>query len=282
MKKIAWITDSTCLLPQEVREQYHIYVLPNRIQFGQESFRDGVDLSEEEFYARLKEAKTLPTTSQPAIGETVELFETLKETYDLAIAVHVSSELSGTLNATRQAAEIADFPLFAVDSKLISLPMFEMIQKGNELLKQGAIPEEVADYLSHMHTHAHLYVTVGSLEQLHKGGRVSSIQLFMGSLLQVKPILTITNGKLEAFDKVRSRKKALTQLVSLFQEELSKGVSIEQVTILHAFAEEDARFLREKLHELAPQVAVKEGSLGAAIGVHAGEETIGMFWFNQK
>lgn len=282
MKKIAWITDSTCLLSEEVRKQYGIYILPNRIQFGETSFRDGVDLSEEAFYERLKEAKQLPTTSQPSIGETVELFEQLKETYDFAIAVHVSSELSGTFNATKQAAKMAEFPLYAVDSKLLSLPMFEMIQKGNELLEKGKEPEEVVAYLSGMHQYAHLYVTVGSLEQLHKGGRMNSVQLFIGSLLQVKPIVTVKNGKLEAFDKVRSRKKALQQLVALFEASVQKGASIDQVSILHALAHEDANYVREKIHAIAPTVRVTEGSLGAAIGVHGGQGTLGICWFDQK
>lgn len=282
MKNIAWITDSTCTLSEEVRKKHHIYVLPNRIQFGSDSYRDGVDLSEEAFYARLKEEKNLPTTSQPSIGETVDLFERLKKDYDVAIAVHLSSEFSGTLNATKQAAELAEFPLYAVDSRLISLPMFTMILEGIQLNEQHVSPEEIAKILSSKHENAHLYVTVGSLDQLHKGGRVNSLQMLMGSLLQVKPILAIKDGKLEAFDKVRSRKKALTQLVSYVETELAQGAKINEVIILHALAGEDVAYVKEKLQSLQSDLLVTEGSLGAAIGVHAGEGTIGIAWFNQK
>ena len=137
MKKIAWITDSTCYIEPEFAKQNNIFVVPMSISFDNETYRDGVDITEEEFYQRLSSSRYLPKSSQPALGELVTLYEELKKEYDLGIAIHVSSELSGTANASKQAAEIAGFPFELVDSKLISLPMGDMITKGQEMIIKG-------------------------------------------------------------------------------------------------------------------------------------------------
>ena len=196
MKKIAWITDSTCYIDPNYQKENHIFVVPMNISFENETFKDGIEISEDTFYERLTSSPTLPKSSQPSIGVLVDLYKTLKNEYDFGIAIHVSSKLSGTLNATRQAAEIADFPLLLVDSKLISLPMFYMIRKAQDLISQGIPPSDVVRKLENMYQSNQLYVMVGSLEQLHKGGRVSSIQMVMGSLLKIKPILTFQDGEI--------------------------------------------------------------------------------------
>lgn len=278
MPKIAWITDSTATLDPGFIQKHSIIVLPIVINFDGEIYRDGIDITEEAFYEKLRVSKNLPKSSQPSIGELVELYEGLKKEYDRGIALHISTELSGTANASLEAAKIAGFPLELVDTRYISLPIGAMLEEGIKRIENGNSVEETATYLRTMHTKAQLYVSVGSLEQLHKGGRVSGAQLLLGSLLQVKPILTMKDGKIVPHDKVRSKKKALGQLIAYLEEALASGKNIATVFLLGGQAEEDVSYLEEKIRTTYPSIRIQTGTLGAAIGVHAGAGTIAIAW----
>ncbi|MCQ6276341.1 DegV family protein [Bacillus sp. V3B] len=281
MKKIAWVTDSTCYIEPEFARRHNIFVVPMGISFDSEMYKDRVDITEEEFYQKLTSSRNLPKSSQPAMGDLVTLYEELKKEYDLGIAIHVSSELSGTANASKQAADIADFPLELVDSKLISMPMSYMITKGQEMIDQGVSPAEVANKLRTMYGSNQLYVMVGSLEQLHKGGRVSALQMMMGSLLQIKPILTFQEGKLIPHEKVRSQKKALSYMVSRLKSDLEQGMHVKTVFILEGSAAQEALNVQEQIRSLSPNIEIVIGPLGSAIGVHAGAGTIALTWFRE-
>jgi DegV family protein with EDD domain len=281
MVKVAWITDSTSNIEPEFALQHNILIVPIGISFNGETYKDGVDITEEEFYQKLISSPELPKTSQPSIGELVSMYEELKKEYDLGIAVHLSSELSGTANASKQAAELAEFPLELVDSRLISLPVEYMILKGQEMIQQGVSPTEVAEKLRTMYVNNQLYVMIGSLEQLHKGGRVTALQMMMGSLLQIKPILTFNEGKIIPFDKVRSKKKALSYMVSRLKNDLDEGMKVNTVFILIGSAEEEAESIAEQIRSLSPDIEIVRGPLGSAIGVHAGAGTIAISWFRE-
>ena len=282
MKKIAWITDSTCYIEPEYAKQNNIFIVPMSVSFDNETYRDGVDITEEEFYQRLSSSRSLPKSSQPAIGELATLYEELKKEYELGIAIHVSSELSGTASASKQAAEIAGFPLELVDSKLISLPMSDMIAKGQEMIHQGGSPADVANKLRMMYKSNQLFVMIGSLEQLHKGGRVSAIQLMMGSLLKIKPILTFQEGKIVPHEKVRSEKKALSYIVSRLQSDIEQGNHIKKIFVLDGMAKLESLNIQEQIRSLYPEIEMVSGPLGSAIGVHAGAGTIALTWFRES
>jgi DegV family protein with EDD domain len=281
MKKIAWITDSTCYIEPEFAKQNSIFIVPMSISFDNETYRDGVDITEEEFYQRLTSSRNLPKSSQPAIGDLITLYEELKNEYDLGIAIHVSSELSGTASASKQAADIAGFPFELVDSKLISLPMGYMITIGQEMINQGVSPSDVANKLKTMYASNQLYVMVGSLEQLHKGGRVSAIQMLMGSLLQIKPILTFQEGKIIPHEKVRSEKKALSYMVSRLKSDLEQGINVKKAFVLEGSAAQESLNIQEQIRSLFPDIEIVVGPLGSAIGVHAGAGTIALTWFRE-
>ncbi|MFB9989701.1 DegV family protein [Bacillus benzoevorans] len=279
--KIAWITDSTCFIDPEFANQHHIFVIPMNISFEQETYRDGVDITEEEFYQKLTASPNLPKSSQPALGELVSLYEELKKEYDLGIAIHLSSDLSGTCNSSKHAADIAGFPLELVDSRLISLPMKYMIEKGQEMIRQGMSPADTAAKLRTMYQDNQLFFMTGSLEQLHKGGRVSALQLLMGSLLQIKPVFSFQEGKAVPFEKVRSKKRALSYMISLLQNDLEKGVTIKKVFVLSGSAAEESLILQEQIRSLTPNIEIVTGPLGSAIGVHVGAGTIAISWFRE-
>lgn len=281
MKKVAWITDSTCYIEPSYAKEHNIFIVPLGVSFENETYKDGIDITDEQFYEKLSSSRNLPKSSQPAIGDLVELYERLKEEFEIGIAVHLSSELSGTANASKQAAEIAGFPLELVDTKLISLPMIYMIQKGINMIETGTSPSEVANHLRSLYKTNELYVMVGSLEQLHKGGRVSAIQMVMGSILHIKPILTFQEGKIIPHEKVRSQKKALAQMVSHLEKDLNQGIKVSTVYILEGSAKQEALTLEENIHALSPDLKIVTGPIGSAIGVHAGAGTIALTWFRE-
>lgn len=281
MKKIAWITDSTCSLTPEFAKEHNIVIVPMIIDFNGDVYKDGVTISENEFYQKLSTSEQLPKSSQPSIGEMAEMYEELKKEYDMGIAIHLSSELSGTANASKQAANIAGFPLEMIDTRLISLPMAELIIKGKEMIESGVPPEETADKLRNMHKQNSLYVTIGSLDQLHKGGRVNTMQLMVGNLLQIKPILKLEDGKLEQYEKVRSKKKALGSLLTYLENDIQEGKIIKKVYLLNGNAGEEFEDFKEKVNEQFPNLQIVTGALGAAVGVHAGAGTVGIGWFEE-
>src|SRR5690606_20295896 len=213
-KPIAWITDSTAYIPDELKNHPDFYSIPLNIHFGEKQFIDGVDLTPVQLYENIKNATEFPKTSQPSAGEFAEQFQKIAKDYEQAIAVHVSAELSGTLASSIAGAEIAGFPITFIYSKSLSYGITGLIEKGMELQNSGRSVSEIKDQLEKMAGTLRNYIYIGQLEQLYKGGRMSGAQFFLGSLLKVKPIIQITaDGKLEAIEKVRSEKKALQNLV---------------------------------------------------------------------
>ena len=143
-KKIAWITDTAAQLDESFIQKHNVHILPLSVVFADGVFKETIDLTQDEFYDKLRVAKTPPKTSQPAIGEMVALYEKLQEQgYDCAIALHVSSGLSGTFDSSQSAAQMVDFKVYPIDSKIGSYPMIKMIEIGNEMIEQGHDVEEV-------------------------------------------------------------------------------------------------------------------------------------------
>lgn len=279
-KPIAWVTDSTAFIPEEVKRKHEIYVVPLEIIFGQQVYQDGVDISSEQIYEKMKISEDLPKTSQPSVGTFLHLFEKLKEEYECAIAVHLSGNLSGTLNASRNGAEIAEFPVETVDSKLMSYPMTSLILQGMEMAKKGLDYRAIASALREMVNRFENYILIGSLEQFYKGGRMSGLQFFLGNLLQIKPILRLEDGVFEVFEKVRTYNKAIARIL----EQLDKAVNLHRVThvqILHGNILDKALEVKEKIKKKYQHIDVLVGPISSAMAVHAGQGTLALTWLNE-
>ncbi|MFC0189280.1 DegV family protein [Fictibacillus aquaticus] len=277
MKKIAWITDSTSCLSNDRAAENNIHIIPVSVIFGEEIYKDGVDISVSEFYEKLNSGGIQPKTSQPSPAEFAAYYENLKNEYDCGIAVHVSGKLSGTLNSSRIGAEMADFPLHIVDSKITSDAMNHLLLKGIELEKNGDSPDVIVRKLETMADQVKGYVCVGNLDQLHKGGRLSGASFFLGNLLQIKPILTFDDGALVPFEKVRTQKKADDRVLGLLEAAMDRG-SVSGVSVVYSGDREKAENWQQQLHEkygITPDI----GQLSPAIGVHVGAGTLGIFWF---
>lgn len=279
--KIAWITDSTAYMTEELKNNPDVHVIPLSINFENAAFRDGVDLSTEELYRRINEEKDIPKTSQPAIGEYLELFDQLKETYDAAIAIHVSSHISGTYASCLAATDLSDFPVEVVDSKSMSYAVTTLLYNGIKAVAAGEDIKDVAEKLRKDTVKSENFVLLGSLEQFYKGGRMSGTQYLLGNLLRIKPIIRVNpEGKFELFEKVRSEKRATRRLVSLLKESYDK-YNIKQVQIMHGNVLDKALAFKEELLEAFPSLDIIVGEISATIAVHAGEGTVSILWHQE-
>lgn len=281
-KKIAWITDSTAYIPDELQNHPDLYIVPLSITFNSGTYEDGVDLDSQKLYENIRMQKEIPKTSQPSNGRFAELFESLKEKYDAAIAVHVSADLSGTLASCRAGAEIAQFPVEVVDSKAMSVAITRLIELGMELAEQNKDYKEISEVLREESRKIENYLILGNLEQFYKGGRMSGTQFLLGNLLSIKPIIRIFDGKFELFEKVRSEKRATKKLFELFDKANQRN-TIEKVYIMHGNVLDKALMYKEeflKNYSTIKEVVICE--LTATISVHAGEGTIAVAWANDE
>lgn len=277
-RKIAWITDSTALITPDLAAHPDLFVVPMTITFGDDSFEDGVDLSTQELYYRIRTEKTIPKTSQPALGKFTQLFDSLKANYDLAIAIHVSGQLSGTAAGCRTAAELSDLPVEVVDSKSMSVGITNLIYQGMALAEQGMPPADIVAQLLEYAGRTENYILLGNLDQFYKGGRMSGTQYLLGSLLQIKPIIHITeDGTFALFDKVRSEKNAQRRILDLLDQALQK-YPLQQVQILHGNVLDKAQQLATVIRERYPQLEMVMGEISSTIAVHAGEGTLVLAW----
>lgn len=277
-RKIAWITDSTATLSKEYITQHHIHVVPLEIIFGSESFKEDIDITAEAFYKRLAESKELPKTSQPAIGEFVSLYEKLKEEYEYAIAIHASSALTGTYQTSVSAAAMVGLPIEIIDSKIGSYALGKMVQKGIELEQQGKTYEEIVSYLQTLPDKGRLYMIPGSLEQLHKGGRVSTTQALIGNLIKLRLLIKFDNGKAVLFDKIRTDSKAKARLYEILGADASR---IREASIIHGNAPEKALVWKQELEQIYPHITFTATMFSPVAGTHTGQGTIGLTWISE-
>lgn len=278
MKKIAWITDTTASLDTEFIKKWNIHVVPLNILFGDEVLKEEHDITTKEFYKRMAEESISPTTSQPAIGEFVKLYEQLKTEYDVGIAIHASSQLSGTGNTSRQAAEMAGFELISIDSKIGSYPLGEMVRRGVLLEEEGKTLEEITQAIEEMTTKTELYLIPSNLEQLKKSGRLSNGQSILATLLKVNLIIKFEDGKVVLHEKIRTAKK-----VKAYIEELIAQASTQtgEIAIIHGDDEEEAAKWVAYCEQTYPNIVFKPMLLCPVAGVHTGKGAIGFSWMKQ-
>lgn len=275
--KIAWITDSTSSLNKEFIDKNHIYIVPLNVVINGESYKETVEMTEEELYTRMLTEEGTFQTSQPSVGEFMNLYEQLKEEYDFGIAFHASSKLSGTYNTSVMAAEMVGFKLYSIDSLTGSYPLSYIIHKGIELIGQGTSVENVIKQLNEIRNNTRLYLIPASLDQLHKSGRASGSQKLLASLFNIKPILAIEEGKAIIKDKVRSQKRAQAWVMNQLKADKEANL-IKKVAILHANDLQSAKEWEKQLHEEMPEVEIEIKMLISVAGVHTGVQTIGLAW----
>ncbi|MFH7818515.1 DegV family protein [Neobacillus thermocopriae] len=278
--KTAIVTDSTAYIPKEVRDKWNIHMIPLHVIFGNEVYQEEVDLDWQQFYQMVK-TNELPTTSQPPIGQFVELFERLSKDYDAVISIHLSSGISGTYQGAVTASTMVDgIKVFPFDSEISCMVQGFYALEAAEWASRGEEPEKILARLEELKKDARAYFMVDDLSHLQRGGRLSGAAAFIGSLLQVKPLLHFVDKVIVPFEKIRTRKKALKRIADLLGEDAKLGGHYQAV-IIHANREEEANQWKAELEKLYPNVEFSIGYFGAVIGTHLGEGSMGMGWIKK-
>lgn len=278
MKKIAWVTDSTSTLDPVFAEQNHVYIVPLRVVFGEECYRESEDISPELFYEKLETASKA-SSSQPPIGEFIELYESLKDQYDEIITIHCSTALSGTLHTSMQAAEIAGVKVTAIDSMAGAYPHREMILQGLEWQRQGASAAEIKANIEQMIKNMSFYLIPASLQNLHRSGRVSGTQLVLSQLLKIHLLLRFEEGKVVVNEKIRTFKRAKQRMLDVLKVDMEK---VKHVCIMHANNPDEAVTIKQQISELLPRLKTEIMPFIPVVGIHAGAGTIGLCWFKNE
>lgn len=278
----AIVLDSTSDFP-EARECYpNMRVVPLYVRFGEESYRDHVDIDSHDFYERLKHAAALPTTSQPTPQDFLSAYESL-DGYERIYSLHLSAKLSGTFqSAALAAAELAGDRVRVVDSETASLAVAMLALAIQRRLARGTSDEEIDRLIERFRRENGVVFTVGTLEYLQKGGRIGRAQALAGTILNVKPILSVDDGVIVPIGKVRGRQKALVEFARVFTGASEDRPGL-RVAIAHADAPEWIDVLTDLVRRARPHAEVElVENLGAVVGTHAGPGAVGFFWFQDE
>lgn len=278
MKSIAWVTDSTCTIDPEFAKNNHVYIVPLRLIINNECYKENIDITIDEFYDKMRQHDQV-SSSQPPIGEFIELYERLKEEYDEIIAVHLSSELSGTYNASMQGAEIAEAAVIGIDAKVGAYPIREMIMRGIHWQKMGLSGLEIKERIENIIQNMSFYLIPASLSQLHRSGRVSGSQVVLSQLLRINLLLRFDEGKVIVVEKIRTMKKTKQMLLDIFRQDVEL---VSDVCIMHSNNLEMALKLEEEIKEMAPLLRTEIMTYIPAVAVHAGEGTVGLSWIKNN
>lgn len=268
------VTDSTCDLPPALVEANGITVVPLTVFFGEDPFLDSVDISAEEFYERQAATKELPRTSQPSVELFREAYERCGKDGDEIVSIHLSSKLSGTLNAASVAREevAPDIHVDLIDSYNVSLGLGLIVLEAAHAANSGSSLADVVATARRAMDRVSVHVSVDTLEYLQKGGRIGRARSFLGSVLSIKPILRVDDGEVAPFERVRTRSKAVERM---FEIAASMGRA-KTMFVACAGADDEARALIERLRPVLPHTDIILGQLGPVVGVYTGANALGI------
>ena len=276
MAKIAIITDSTAYLNDDYVKKHKIKVIPLNLHWDEETFKDNVDISADEFYERLRKSSTIPSTSQPTYGDFEVIFKEYATKYDGIVTVLLSSGISGTVDSALMAQKsFKDIPVEVIDTKtaagglaLVVKAVTSVVEKGKSIKEAAKLARKIAESMG-------TYFMVDTLKYLHKGGRIGGASRYLGTALNIKPILYLNEeGKIEALEKVRTKKKAINRLFELANEKA--GGKKCYAAIYHAAAPNEAEAMREEAQKLLDCEEIDVYKLSPVIGTHTGEGAVGI------
>lgn len=276
MSKVTLITDSTAYIPKNLVAKYGIRVAPQILIWGEETFNDGVDIQPSEFYSRLKTAKVMPSSSQVTPKTFHEIYKQEMEAGNSMLAILISNDLSGTIASAIQAKEmLPGVNVEIVDSRTTAMAMGYQVLTVARALEDGANLAEAKALAEQTTQHVGVVFAVDTLEFLHRGGRIGGGARFLGSALQLKPILEVTGGKVEAIEKVRTRSKSLSRVVEVIGERIGGRTPVHLAT-LHANSPDDAQLLLAEASKQLNPVESILAEVSPVVGTHAGPGTVGL------
>jgi fatty acid kinase fatty acid binding subunit len=274
------VTDSSCDLPADLVGQLGIEVVPLTIRFGEEEFVDRVELTPAEFWARMRESPFLPETSAPSAGAFEDLFRRLVDQgADGIICITLSSKLSGTLQSAQVGSKAVEgeVPIEVIDSQTVSMAVGNLAAAAARMAAEGSDVPSIAAHVADLRDRTELFGTLDTLENLKKGGRIGGAQALLGSMLSIKPVVTVDDGEVQPAARVRTRSKALRWLVDRVKEE----GTVENLAVLHGDAP-DVNTLLEMFEPLYPTDQIVVGEVGPVIGTHAGPRVIGVTYHRPR
>jgi len=273
-RSFAVVTDSTSDVPDEWRERYDIQVVPLKVMFGEETFRDGVDMNNEQFFARLATSSKLPTTSAPSPGDFAELYTRLAKDHDGCISIHIARSLSATAEAARVGAQsVEGFRVEVIDSETVSMPMAFLCRVAAECTTLDEATGAVAKRIPG----CRVLALLDTLRYVEMGGRVSRAQAMIGTMLDLKPLLLMVDGEIKSLDRVRTRSRAIPRIVEHFEHDSP----VEQVGVVHAQAPEEAEQIAAGLRGRFPGLEVPVGQIGCVLGTHVGPKALGLVYIKK-
>ena len=273
-RSFAVVTDSTADLPDEWRTRYGIEVVPLKVLFGKETFRDRVDMSNEEFFRRLAASTTLPTTSAPSPGEFAEVYRRLAKDHDGCISIHIGAQLSATAEAARVgASSVEGFDVRVLDSETVSMPIAFLCRIAAEC----ATLDDAVSAVSQRVAKTRVLALLDTLRYLEMGGRLTRAQAMIGTMLDLKPLLLVADREIKPVDRVRTRSRAITRMVEFFKKERP----VEHVAVMHAQAPDEAADIASRLGQDLPNEEITLGQIGCVLGTHTGPRALGIVYLKK-
>jgi len=276
MSRVCIVTDSGADLTPDVAAEAGVRVVPLTVTFGQQEYRDSVDLSPERFYQLLREADagSLPRTTQPSPADFEEVYRPLVEAGCTIVSVHMSARVSGTLQSAALAARSVGGEIHVVDSKSASLGTGLLVLEAARLAAAGTSAGDIVRRLEALRDRQKVFFSVDTLEYLQRNGRIGKAQAFVGGLLNVKPILTLVEGEVHPLERVRGRARVHSRLVELAAA--AAGTDPVRIAVLHGDAPGDAERLAEALRSRLAVTELRTALLGPTVGTHVGPGTLGV------
>jgi DegV family protein with EDD domain len=273
-RSFAVVTDSTADLPAEWRDRYEIEVVPLKVLFGNETFRDGVDITNEEFFQKLEGATRLPTTSAPSPGEFAEVYKRLAEDHEGCISIHIGAQLSATAEAARVGAQsVEGFTVNVIDSETVTMPMAFLCRTA----AQSASLDEATEAVKLRIRNCRVLALLDTLRFIEMGGRVSRAQAMIGTMLDLKPLLLVADREIKSVDRVRTRSRAIPRMIDFFRGDLP----VEHVGVVHAQAPEEAELIAAGLRKELPDFDIPVGQIGCVLGTHTGPKALGLVYIKK-
>jgi DegV family protein with EDD domain len=273
------ITDTTSCLTRSFAEQHKIPVIPQIINFGNESYLEGVDIDTHAFMERLVISPELPKTAAPPVEEFIKVFEQLVPLGEPILCIHPSSDVSGTVRSALTAKEeFPDADIRVIDTRLVASPLGIVVEQAVRWLQEGYSADDIQKRVQELSLRGRVYFLVSTLEYLQRGGRIGTAQAIIGSLLQVKPILVFQNGRVEPYEKARTQHRAFLRLKEIVLEQIPRDRDAF-LTILHGGAPETAAQLAEDFRSELNLERVKIYDMPPAIITHAGPGVLGAGFF---
>jgi DegV family protein with EDD domain len=270
-RTFAVVTDSTADLPREWQGRYGIEVVPLKVLFGKETFRDGVDMTNEQFFRRLAAATSLPTTSAPSPGEFAEVYRRLAKDHDGCISIHLGAQLSATAEAARVGAQAVEgFKVNVIDSQTVSMPVAFLCRVAAEAESLEAATAAVELRVPK----TRVLALLDTLRYLEMGGRLSRAQALIGTMLDLKPLLLVADAEIKPVDRVRTRSRAIPRMIEYFKGDLP----VEHMAVMHAQAADEAEQIAAALRKDLADGEVTVGQIGSVLGTHTGPKALGIVY----